>query len=152
MRKLIFSGMFILLVSLIIGCQNKKNNNEVQQANETVLTAKVDTTVIMTGMPDFLNSASDTIKVSIINNTNQETTTGEYYTIEKYDGEAWQQVPLELAFIDIAYILRAGESREFNIFLHPEMHKYEAGKYRVAKNASTESNNYKLYYEFELKI
>lgn len=154
MKKLVFSSLLIVLFFVINACQNKKGGTENQHQTEAKTAA--DSTVTMTGTPDILTQAADTIQVSIINNTSLEVTTGEYFDIEKYvegsDITGWQKVPLELFFIDLAYILRPGDSRDFKISLHPESYKYEAGKYRVSKKAYTEEGTYELFFNFELKL
>jgi uncharacterized protein YcfL len=154
MKKLIFTSLIIAFLFTIYACQNKKGSTENQQQTEVAKT-EVDITVTMKGTPDILTKATDTIQVSIVNNTSSEVTTGEYYDIEKYeektDNAGWQKIPLELAFIDIAYILQPGDSRDFKITLHPESYGYEPGRYRVSKKAYTEEKNYELFFNFELK-
>lgn len=154
MKKLVFSSLLIVLLFAVNACQNKKGGTESQQQTEVTKTA-ADSIVTMTGTPDILIEPTDTIKVSIINNTSLEVTTGEYFDIEKYVGETdnagWQKVPLEVFFIDIAYILQPGDSRDFKISLHPESYKYEPGRYRVSKKAYTEEQSYELFFDFELK-
>jgi len=154
MKRLVFSSLLIVLLIVTYACQNKKGGTENKQ-QETLKTA-ADSTVTMTGTPDILTKATDTIQVSIINNTSLEVTTGEYFDIEKYvegtNNAGWQKVPLELGFIDIAYILQPGDSRDFKIYLHPETYNYEAGKYRVRKSASTENGRHELFFDFELKL
>lgn len=154
MKKLVFSSLLIVLLFAVNACQNKKGGTENQQQTEVTKTA-ADSIVTMTGTPDILIEPTDTIKVSIINNTSLEVTTGEYYEIEKYvggtDNADWQKVQLELAFIDIAYILQPGDSREFKITLHPESYNYEPGKYRLSKKTYTEEEAGVVYFNFELK-
>lgn len=151
MKRLLFYSFITTFITFGYACQSKKGNGEATQQNTEASTSVIDSTLVMTGSPSVISSASDTIKVSIINNTSQEATTGEYFTIEEYKDNDWKAIPLELMFIDIAYILQPGEAKDFNISLHPEMHKYEAGKYRVKKSASTEKERYDLSFEFELK-
>lgn len=151
MKHLLFYSLLGIFVVLGYACQSKKGNNEAVQENAETQVAAVDSTITMSGSPAVLSSVSDTVKVSIINNTSLEATTGEYFTIEEYKDNSWEAVPLELAFIDIAYILQTGEYRDFKISLHPEQYTYKAGKYRIKKSASTEKERYDLFYEFELK-
>lgn len=155
MKKLVFSSLLILIVIMGYACQNKKSSEDVQQQDEVVKTT-VDSVVMMAGSPEVLTSVNDTIKVTIVNNTSLEATTGEYFQIEQYiqdhDIIGWETVPLELFFIDIAYILQPGGSKEFKISLHPESYKYKSGKYRITKRASTEEGSYDLSFNFELKL
>lgn len=156
MQKLITSFFIISLFLSLYACHNKKNNNaaaeQLQIESETVVTEGI----VMNGYPAVLNILTDTIKVTISNNTELEATTGTYYEIEQYvnhpDITGWQRVPLELFFHDIAFILKPGGAKEFSILLHPEMYKYESGKYRVTKKVTTEKGKYELFFAFELKL
>ena len=155
MKKLVFSSLLIVLFFAIHACQHKKGSTENKQQTEVTKTA-ADSTVIMTGTPDILTKVTDAIQVSIINNTSLEVTTGEYFDIEKYvegtDNAGWQKIPLELFFIDIAYILPPGGSRDFKITLHRESYGYAPDKYRISKKAYTEEGAHELYFNFELKL
>jgi len=153
MKRLIISFSVIFLILSSFACQNK--NKPIQPQTESEIVVSED--IVMTGYPTSLNSLTDTIKVTITNNTKLEATTGAYYEIERYveqpDIASWQKVPLELAFHDIAFIIQPrGSSKEFSILLHPELYKYEPGKYRVTKKATTEKGNYELFFVFELNI
>lgn len=156
MKKLVISLILLSLILIVGACQSKKDNNDSQEKSTLGQSIPEDSIISMTGHPAILNNLSDTIKVSIKNNTKLEATTGEYFEIEQYventNLTGWQRIPLELFFIDIAYILRPGDSREFSISLHPEMHKYESGKYRITKKAHTEEGNYDLFFPFEINL
>jgi len=89
---------------------------------------------------------TEEIELTITNNTQSEATTGEYFTLYHYKDGSWQQIPLELFFIDIAYILQPGEARDFTISLHTDMYDYTKGKYKVGKtvNGQPYSAEFKL--------
>ena len=93
----------------------------------------------------------DMVKLAIKNNTESEAYLNEYYDIEILNGSEWKRIPLELAFIDIAYSLEAGASHEFEIALYPDKYNYKPGKYRIRKNVMTELENFELAGEFVLK-
>lgn len=159
MNKIVFSVVLVLFSLTIYACQSKKNDKENAEAAEqqynTVEFADGNT-LKLTGSPKVVTNVTDTIVVSILNGTSQEVTTGEYYEVERFideeDFKGWQKLPLDMFFIDIAYILQAGESKDFQILLNPESYKYESGKYRICKKASTEKGQHDLFFNFEIKI
>lgn len=74
---------------------------------------------------------------------------GVYYTLEKKVGETWEEVILELAFIDIAIILPAGKEYEQTI----NIEELDAGEYRIFKDVHAEGVDLqeKLMTQFTVK-
>ena len=137
MKRLLFYSFITTFITFGYACQSKKGNGEATQQNTEASTSVIDSTLVMTGSPSVISSASDTIKVSINNNTAQEATTGEYITIEEETENDWRAVPLELTLIDIADIVQAGEAQDLNRSLHPERQNKEEDKNRIKKRSTT---------------
>lgn len=159
MSKIVFPMVLVLLSLTIYACQSKKSDKEnaetIEQQYNTVKFADGNT-LKLTGSPKVVTNVTDTIVVSMENGTPQEVTTGEYYEVERFideeDFKGWQKLPLDMFFIDIAYILQPGESKEFLILLHSENYKYESGRYRICKKAITEKGRHDLFFNFEIKL
>ncbi len=82
------------------------------------------------------------------NNGTEDIFYGAEFSIEALNGSNWEVIPAvrDLMFIEIAYILTAGSSKDFVIdlsTLHPSL---TAGNYRVVKNIS----GVPFYAEFEI--
>lgn len=106
----------------------------------------VETGIIMRlSSPDY-RLETEQIRLTVENRTQEDIFTGEYYDIYRSVDGLWEKIPLELAFIDIAYILQPGGSRDFTIGLYHELYDYSAGKYRVGKNV----NGREIFAEFAL--
>lgn len=73
------------------------------------------------------------IKLIMHNKSQNAIMTGEYYSIERYNGDYWEIIPFSLAFIDLGYNIPIGISRNFEINLHSNLYDYQPGKYRVIK-------------------
>ncbi len=79
------------------------------------------------------------IKLIMHNKSQNAIMTGEYYSIERYNGDYWEIIPFSLAFIDLGYGIPIGISRDFEINLHSNLYDYQPGKYRIIKDFHIES-------------
>lgn len=91
-------------------------------------------------------AGSEHIELTVANHTGEEIFTGEYFTLYRRIDGVWEALPLELFFIDIAYILQPGESRDFVIALPRDQYEFAPGAYRISKPV----NGQLLYADFEL--
>lgn len=90
----------------------------------------------------------DTITMIITNQSENEYYYGVDYKIEKLEGTSWKEVPgvSDLAFIEIAVVLPANTSQNFDMDLSTLRKNMSAGNYRVIKNI----NGTDFTTEFEL--
>lgn len=92
-------------------------------------------------------AGSEHIELTVANHTPEEIFTGEYFTLYRRMEGAWELIPLELFFIDIAYILQPGDTRDFVIALPRDQYDFAPGAYRIGKPVNGEE----LFAEFELR-
>ena len=151
MEKIHFKiAIIALCLAGMAACSGNNKKNIVPEPD--VETAKIpDNQLVMKLDKTILNSPDETIGLTITNNSDKEIYLNEYYTIEHYVDERWKEIPLELAFIDIAYPLEPGASHDFSISLWPGLYKYKAGQYRVKKEAMTDNGNIELTATFTIK-
>lgn len=85
------------------------------------------------------NSSAGEAGITIIyaNQTNKELTYGEAFVIEEQIGGSWHQIPYldedGVAFIEIAYLLPAGEDREWRVSWSNIYGPLDSGDYRLVK-------------------
>ena len=106
-------------------------DNEISHDDPEILGTGIGVEMEITQLTDSTNPAK--MVVTITNNSTAEYTIGEYYEIEKLNGNKWEKVPLDFNVDDVELIIAAGGSHNFNINLYPEQYKYTAGTYRVIK-------------------
>ena len=106
-------------------------DNEISHDDPEILGTGIGVEMEITQLTDSTNPAK--MVVTITNNSTAEYTIGEYYEIEKLNGNKWEKVPLDFNVDDVELIIAAGGSQNFNINLYPEQYKYTAGTYRVIK-------------------
>ncbi len=94
------------------------------------------------------------------NNTDEEYSYGEPYTIEKFENDSWKEFDTltgdPLSWNEMLYILKPNEEREININWSFGYGELKRGTYRLVKNSfrknnSPESRTYTLYGEFDIK-
>lgn len=92
---------------------------------------------------------SETVKLTIVNQSNSLISFGRPYKVERYEENQWSDYPLELAFTLEMILLEQGKTFEQNVPLD----EFETGKYRVLKNINIEENSssIQLVKEFEVK-
>ncbi len=65
------------------------------------------------------------------NHSGGDLTCGEHYYLTFEDEKGtWRELPINAAFLDIAYVLRDGEERVMKASLYPDVHPNKPGRYR----------------------
>ena len=107
---------------------NDNNQSQLDSLQNTVVLSIASDHFKVSGFPD-------SVKLIMTNYTNGEITTGDHYFIEFFDGREWLKIPHfdKIAFHDIGYRLRNGDSKEFTIHFFTDKYRYKAGKYRIVK-------------------
>ena len=81
--------------------------------------------------------------------------TGEAYTIEKFDGRKWKEVPTKsgepVTWIAIAYIITPDSTREQNIDFSDIYGELPPGEYRIVKSVYDNGKSEKYYATFTVK-
>lgn len=85
------------------------------------------------------------------NTTDKDITYGEFYDIEKLNGESWESVAKEeLIFVTIGYILKAGTTAEKS-YSAQRFDISKTGKYRlIADFSAGDGNSYRTYITFNV--
>lgn len=150
-----FFTAVLMAVSCIAlsGCsrQAKDLNNPEQEIPVTVMENQNAEPVTIWMETTTYPLGTKKVTVSVSNHTQSELYADEYYYIERFNGTDWNQIPLNLYFIDIAYILKPLESRDFSIGLHPDEYNYTPGRYRVSKTVNAQDQKMDLTAEFNLE-
>ncbi|ASJ13921.1 immunoglobulin-like domain-containing protein [Thermococcus radiotolerans] len=88
-------------------------------------------------MNDFMKldktvySPTDTMVISITNNGNANFTTGYHFKLYRLENGTWKEVPVNLAFIEVAVVIEPGKSWEQRVNLaHLNL---KPGHYRIEK-------------------
>lgn len=161
--------IFAIVSSLFVfcccnGCHEGESKQEIKLQTEqqgigidmkiAPLTLSEDKGVVMKIITDSLVRPFSRFKIQIVNNSNVNLTTGEDYAIEVWEFNRWVAVPLNFAFVDIAYGLAANGGRHnFTINLHPDQYEYTTRRYRVVKEVKEDGASFpyaKLKAEFDL--
>lgn len=95
----------------------------------------ITTTVSLKCEPDafHLSSLPDTLRIVMINNTNDTITTGMHFEIEHLENKRWVKVSPDQAFQDIGFAIYPNESKSFTTSLLKDQIRYKAGVYRLVK-------------------
>lgn len=85
------------------------------------------------------------------NTTDKDITYGEFYDIEKLNGESWESVAKEeIVFLTIGYILKAGTTTEKK-YLTQNFDISQTGSYRlIADFSAGDGNSYRTYITFQI--
>lgn len=85
------------------------------------------------------------------NTTDKDITYGEFYDIEKLNGESWESVAKEeIVFLTIGYILKAGTTTEKK-YLTQNFDISQTGSYRlIADFSAGDGNSYRTYITFRI--
>jgi hypothetical protein len=157
--------IFILLQIAVLTCSCNKariDDNTSVQDNDKVATAVRDSTaqgVALRLQPRQFTIAQLKDKASLImeNNSKEVIMTGDNYHVERLNEGKWEMLEVfsELAFNSIGYMLRTGESKEFEISFLADKQRYTPGKYRIVKHYVKDADiapkaSYNLYSEFEV--
>lgn len=131
----------------MLGFYQKEEDKIFMQEDKTsqIFHEKIAMTMEKTSYPLL----TEKVDVTIQNNTSINIYTNLDYSIEYYNGTEWNKLPLDIVYFLIRVTILPQESKGFSIYLHPEQHKYQQGKYRVCKTVSTtkhkENPNCMLY-------
>lgn len=160
--------ILILLVAIILsssGCTMNKDHvnnaritiNEIGKPEEkaTEENDMTDSEVLLELCSDEkeVNLSTKEIKVRLVNNSEQVISIGEVYMLENFSNNEWIEIPISIAYEDIAYIIAVGEEKNFICMIDGIS---ESGLYRIRKPYSvdnedgTSSMEY-VYVEFFVK-
>jgi len=90
------------------------------------------------------------IELAIMNNLQDDITTGESYSVQVLKNGSWIDIPLDIAFNDPIIIIAPGSKRVFRCELYPEKYSYAPGKYRILKDVSVAGSVYTISIIFRL--
>lgn len=164
MRTLtIFSCMFILFVS---SCNSQCTNDHSIKQSGIEEKARADSantlpdkntistdSIFMSANQSRIDIAKDsTITVVIHNNTDTQITTGLRYKIEFLNNGKWERCEFSEAIVTnlILAIIDAQTQKDFIIYLYPQYHRYEPGKYRIVKNVAYKDEEIEVFAYFEI--
>lgn len=84
-----------------------------------------------------VTTSTDIVSVEVINYTGEEVTTGNYFIVEKKDGEQWVKLDFkdDYAVTDMAYIIKNRSTAVFKFsFVNAFGKPLDAGEYRIGKS------------------
>jgi len=150
-------SIIVLILPSILGftgCDDarKKSSNTENTEMVSITEAPQSKTIEMAIIPEIYDTVPEKVSLKIINNTPSDIEFGAMYEIEKYIGDSWKPVEFTdgLAFIDILYSIGQGQSESYDIYIYPDMVKYEPGKYRVCKIITAGESRKSYYADFEI--
>lgn len=108
--------------------------NEAEEVEDTLLSlVKVPNDEINATLytdKEMYEQSDQELTLTVKNDGPTDLVFGVYYTLEKKENDDWEEVVLEMAFIDIAIILAAGEEYKQTI----PIESLEKGEYRIFKD------------------
>lgn len=154
---------FLLAIStlILLSCNQKASNTaEKTDSNEQNQTESVDKpSVSLSVEPKTLKLTElpDTIQVKMSNNSSDTITTGLQYSIEKSEGNQWNEVsPKDIVFQDLGCTLNPTDTEIFEKNLYKDKIKYEVGEYRIVKyylksDFQKTKERFDVFAEFEIE-
>lgn len=141
-KSFIFIG--IVAISLVVcschytnhNTKNALDNNERNSNNEHL----TDHLVRMDITRPLNEKHTDSMIVTIQNNSDSDFIADGHYSIERQNGGTWEAVPFDFVANDYLVVIEPGNSYNFKVFLYPGAsdgpvanYKYTNGKYRIVK-------------------
>lgn len=90
------------------------------------------------------------INVTIFNNSTEQIMVGEEYKLQKANGEAWEDIPLSIAWNDLGIEISAGNSYTFRYDLSAVLLGEEQASYRIIKSVYANQTKYDISSIFTL--
>ena len=90
----------------------------------------------------------DTMRLRVVNSGDENITTGYHFLLYRREGDTWREVKVPLVFIEIAVIVRPGESWEQEINL-AELN-LPPGHYKITKRVWGEKGYFDVEAEFDV--
>lgn len=144
----------IACMMICYSCEQKPTRNtdesQIDSKSDTIVSSKMnneneidskaeDNTgnrIQMSISPNTFSTSSIGEAKLIISNSSQDLITfGERYSIEYLNGQDWTETSAlnNIAFTDMGYRMKPGNSEEYSIHLQPKPFDYKPGKYRINK-------------------
>lgn len=148
----VITGLFLVLM---VGCQSVEEKALTNKSDKESLqnsTDKQDMRISMYLGKSKYSLSIDEFTLQIKNSGANNYEFGEYYTIEKYQNNAWYEIPFKknTAFADILYTLESGKTHSQIIYLQGLDYEITKGKYRIIKDFSSNGNKITLETEFDI--
>lgn len=100
---------------------------------------------------DPIDPFQETIELTIVNRSEYELTTGEYYKLDYHDGKNWVEVPMDAVFQDIGISIPPNRRHTFEKTFFPFDTADPSGRYRLRKEFTLQSpdiSNFEIGVEF----
>ncbi|MDR3287948.1 MAG: M56 family metallopeptidase [Peptococcaceae bacterium] len=97
-----------------------------------------------------INPEYDRISAQLMRISNTEVNVGAHFTLERYVGGAWQNVPMDIAFTEMLYVLSNGESMDYSFAPKNIVGKLSEGSYRFVTEVWSNEQKYTVYAEFTI--
>ncbi len=121
--------VFLVLVLLLLGgCSSEKKK---------AIPAECPSKVSLICQKYYDVVAIDNIEVIIQNNLEKTIYFGEDYSLEKYEKNGWNSLPLVVAYNSIGFSLPSGAKQKIKIPLLKNQYEYKSGYYRIIKGFKT---------------
>ena len=131
MKKAILVVLFVMIgIFTLTGC-NKQNQFEVGAVSTIEPSSQK---VSLSIKNNTLTNNGTTIILA--NNTDEDATYGSFYALEIKEDGNWHQINVSVLSNDIAYTLKAGETKEIEINWKNEYGSLAKGEYRIIKDIS----------------
>ncbi|MDQ0350941.1 carbonic anhydrase [Alkalibacillus filiformis] len=112
---------------------------------------KGETNVQMETEKSIYSKSINEIKVTVRNQGPNPIAFGTYYRVEKYKGDTWYEVPLNIQFTDIGLSIKANETYDEEVQIKHIDYQLTQGLYRIVKEFRTENDEINLAVEFTIE-
>ncbi|WP_216827470.1 immunoglobulin-like domain-containing protein [Alkalihalobacterium elongatum] len=153
MRIKIMQILSLVLLLILVGCHTQPTSLVEESEYEANIFNIIEDKELSIEMNGLVNKNKNQVILEIKNLGTIPIGFGEYYQIEKHQGEAWYRVPFveNIAFVDIGYLIDPGKTEKMIISLKDLKHALTEGEYRIIKEFWTEEGiPYSLAYEFTI--
>lgn len=141
---------FFFVIIFLLACGTGKLDTESENGSLSTEEKTNEYTVSMKTEKKSYPLKSEDVEVIIEYEGQEYLTFGLAYAIEKQIDGKWYSIPNDLAFIEIAIILKPSESYQQTISLNDLSYSFPVGTYRVVKEFYLDEKNIKVAATFEI--
>ncbi|MDD3304165.1 MAG: hypothetical protein PHP54_04535 [Clostridia bacterium] len=133
-KKIIIIAISVVIILILTLCIVLLSKNTISKclSKHGVIEAVNDFSLVV----DKDNITNESIKITIYNHTNEDTSYGVNYEIEQWEEGRWKSFDVQANWIEIACILKANSSNTETISWQSVYGRLAIGKYRMIKNVA----------------
>ncbi|MDV2582582.1 immunoglobulin-like domain-containing protein [Alkalibacillus haloalkaliphilus] len=108
------------------------------------------TNVQMETEKSIYSKSINEIKITVSNQGPNPIAFGTYYRVEKYQENAWYEVPLNIQFTDIGLSIKTNETYNDEVQIEHLDYQLTQGLYRIVKEFRTENDDFRIAAKFTI--